>query len=206
MTYTFKLAKRLATAHDTIMMVLLVALAACSKGGDLKEGFAPPDLSATLDTVHTLPDSATLSPGATLQFSAFGRTLAGDSVDVVVRSWTAFGGTISTGGVFQADSIPGLYQVSASAELLNGDPGRRLGGSLVRVLGNGPPLLTGVTVSPDPAVLGTGQTQTFLALGNMSDGSTGPVSVSWTATGGGIASDGRYQAGTTPGAFMVVAT
>ena len=89
MTYTFKLAKRLATAHDTIMIVLLAALASCSQGGDLKEGLAPPD----------------------------------------------------------------------------------------------PPSLTGVTVSPNPAVIGAGQTQIFSALGNMSDGSTSPVAAGCSVTG-----------------------
>lgn len=111
MTYTLNLAKRLATAHDTIMIVLLLTLAACSQDGDLKEGFAPPD----------------------------------------------------------------------------------------------PPPLTGVTVSPDPAVIGVGQTQIFTALGNMSDGSTSPVAVSWSATGGSITGGGTYVAGTTPGSFRVIA-
>lgn len=208
MTYTFKLARRMAMAHGTIMIVLLAALAACNQGGDLKEGFAPPDLAATLNTVHTLPDSAALSPGATLQFFAFGRTLAGDSVDVVVRSWTASGGTISSGGVFQADSIPGLYQVSASAELLNGDPGRRSGRSMVRVLGTGSggPQLAGIDIAPRSVILGAGQAQGYTAVGRLSDGSNTTVTVLWTATGGSIDNGGRYVAGTTAGSFQVIAT
>src|SRR5213595_4007485 len=65
--------------------------------------------------VVTSPPSVTLDPYQTQQFLAYGRTQAGDSVAVVV-SWSASGGTITSGGLYAADTIDGTYQVTATAQ------------------------------------------------------------------------------------------
>src|SRR5205814_2755360 len=49
------------------------------------------------------PDTVTLDPDQTQQFVAYGRTQAGDSVAVAV-SWSASGGTITSGGLYTARS------------------------------------------------------------------------------------------------------
>ena len=146
MTYKYKLAKRLALAHGSGMLTLLITMAACQPGGALKEGLAPPDHAATLDTVLTAPETVTLRTGASQQFVAFGRTAAGDSVAVVVRQWTASGGTVNARGLFQADSIPGSFQVSASAELVDGNPGQQQGRSTIHI-SQTLPQLTRITVA-----------------------------------------------------------
>lgn len=44
-----------------------------------------------------------------------------------------------------------------------------------------PPVLVGVIVSPDPAAIGLGEVILFSARGRYSDGSTGPIEVTWTS-------------------------
>ena len=66
--------------------------------------------------------------------------------------------------------------------------------------------LVGVELSPAAVVLLPGGAQQFSALGLMSDGSTGSVGVTWSATGGTISSGGMYSAGTVEGSYRVIAT
>src|SRR5262245_14708009 len=49
------------------------------------------------------PDTLTLDPQQNFSFRVFGRTRAGDSVPVSVH-WTASVGSISSGGVYTADT------------------------------------------------------------------------------------------------------
>ncbi|PYP01933.1 MAG: hypothetical protein DMD57_12650, partial [Gemmatimonadetes bacterium] len=63
--------------------------------------------------VVTSPTSVTLDPYQTQQFQAYGRTQAGDSVAVVVSWTTSGGGTITSGGLYAADTNAGSYQVTA---------------------------------------------------------------------------------------------
>src|SRR6059058_5281745 len=62
------------------------------------------------------PTSVTLDPYQTQQFLAYGRTQAGDSV-AVVASCSASGGTITSGGLYAADTNAGTYQVTATAQV-----------------------------------------------------------------------------------------
>ncbi|HEX6614840.1 MAG TPA: hypothetical protein VF046_00900 [Gemmatimonadales bacterium] len=59
------------------------------------------------------PDSVTLSPGETQQFTVYGRNALGDSTDAAV-AWTATGGSIGAGGSYTAGSTPGAWQVTAT--------------------------------------------------------------------------------------------
>ena len=62
-----------------------------------------------------------------------------------------------------------------------------------------------LVVSPDTATVSEGQTVAFSAAGKLSDSSTTPVGVSWTATGGAIDPSGSFKAGTTPGHYHMIA-
>src|SRR5205809_6727419 len=66
--------------------------------------------------IVTSPPSVTLDPYQTQQFLAYGRTQAGDSVAVVV-SWSVSGGTITSGGLYAADTVAGTYQVTATSQV-----------------------------------------------------------------------------------------
>jgi hypothetical protein len=62
-----------------------------------------------------MPGSITLASAATKQFSAYGRTTAGDSVAVSVV-FTATGGTVTAQGLYTAGPTAGSFRVIATAE------------------------------------------------------------------------------------------
>jgi parallel beta-helix repeat protein len=62
--------------------------------------------------------------------------------------------------------------------------------------GNQPGASTvGIAISPDTAVLEPQQVQQFAATAQMSDGTTSPIAVTWSATAGTIDSSGLFTAG-----------
>jgi hypothetical protein len=77
----------------------------------------PPPPPPALGSVTLNPGTATLAPSATRQFTAFGRTTAGDSVAVDVV-FSATGGTITTAGLFTAGTSAGTFRVIATSGLL----------------------------------------------------------------------------------------
>src|SRR5437667_4962151 len=107
MTFMHKLPRRLALLKDATALGALALLASCEK--PLPIGPAGPDVTRLI----VVPDSTTLQPAQSRQFTAFGRTQAGDSIAVVV-TWSAAGGTISTSGLYTADSLEGDYAVRAT--------------------------------------------------------------------------------------------
>jgi hypothetical protein len=66
--------------------------------------------------------------------------------------------------------------------------------------------LVRLAVTPDPIAVNAGATRSFTATGYLGDGSTSPVEVSWTATGGEVDPAGVYLAGAAAGSYLVVAT
>jgi hypothetical protein len=62
-----------------------------------------------------MPGSVSLASAATKQFSAYGRTTAGDSVAVNVV-FTATGGTVTASGLYTAGPTAGSFRVIAAAE------------------------------------------------------------------------------------------
>src|SRR5207245_1932143 len=132
------------------------------------------------------PTSVTLDPYQTQQFLAYGRTQAGDSV-AVVASWSASGGTITSGGLYAADTNAGTYQVTATAQVAATAPAaatptntRPSGSSTVK--NTGP--LTQVILTPATASVLVGGTLQFAAYGRRKNGDSTSVSVVYAATGG----------------------
>jgi hypothetical protein len=70
-----------------------------------------------VERVTLLPASVVLAPSVSKQFSAYGRTTAGDSVSVPV-TFTATGGTITSTGLFTAGSAYGTFRVIAKSGTL----------------------------------------------------------------------------------------
>jgi len=154
------------------------------------------------------PTSVTLDPYQTQQFLAYGRTQAGDSV-AVVASWSASGGTITSGGLYAADTNAGTYQVTATAQVAATAPAaatptntRPSGSSTVK--NTGP--LTQAILTPATASVLVGGTLQFAAYGRRKNGDSTSVSVVYGATGGTISAAGLYTAGQTAGPYRVVAT
>jgi hypothetical protein len=128
MTYTFKLARRLAVArsgHAALSSCLL--LAACAGGDQFSsndhlastDGL---DASArpagkgkkTLLAVEITPATVTLSPAAPQQFVAAGRYSDGSTRSLSV-GWVATGGAVTGSGLYTAGSAVGRYHVIATS-------------------------------------------------------------------------------------------
>ena len=142
--------------------------------------------------VSVSPGSKTLQPGQTQQFTA---SVTGTSNTAV--TWTATGGTISSGGLFTAGSTAGTsFTVTATSAA---DPTKSASASVTI---QAAPVVS-VTVSPTSATLQAGQTQQFTATVTGSSN----AAVTWTATGGTISSSGLFTAGSNAGtSFIVTAT
>jgi len=158
--------------------------------------------------IVTSPPSVTLDPYQTQQFLAYGRTQAGDSVAVVV-SWSVSGGTITSGGLYAADTNVGTYQVTATAQLAAMAPAAATtanttasGSSTVK--NRGP--LTKVILSPVTASVLTGGTLQYAAYGRRKNGDSTSINVLYAASGGTITAAGLYTAGQTAGPYHVAAT
>ena len=158
--------------------------------------------------IVTSPPSVTLDPYQLQQFLAYGRTQAGDSV-AVVASWSASGGTITSGGLYAADTIDGTYQVTATTQVAATAPAAATatntttsGSSTVK--NRGP--LTKVILTPVTAAVLAGGTLQYAAYGRRKNGDSTSVNVVYAASGGTITAAGLYTAGQTAGPYHVAAT
>jgi len=145
------------------------------------------------------PASVTLSPGGSQQFFVEAKSSDGATVGTVPR-YTASGGTITPLGVYTAGSTPGSFEVIAS------DSASGTADTALVTVTPPAPTLQAVVLTPASVALQSGATQQFGASGQMSDGSTAPVAVSYTATGGSITTGGFYTAGSSSGSYRVIAT
>jgi uncharacterized protein YjdB len=148
-----------------------------------------------VEAVVVVPDTVVLDPLQAYQFSAFGRSAAGDSV-VASVSWTASAGTITEDALFTADSSESDVLITAT---LNGTPPIN-GTARVRKR-----KIVAIVLTPASVTLPAGGVQQFTARGVQNTGDTVAVSVSYTATGGTVTSGGLYTAGSTAGSYRVIA-
>ena len=144
------------------------------------------------------PPQASLAAGATQQFTAYGRLSNGDSVAVSV-TYTATGGSVTSGGLYTAGQTTGTYQVVAT------ESGGTLADTSTVSVVTGSPTVTSVVLSPASATLTAGATQQFNAYARLSSGDSGAVSVTYIASGGTITGTGLYTAGQTAGSYSVIA-
>ena len=213
MTYTFKLARRLAVSRTLGMLPALLLFAACS-GGDAtapENSANPLTPGSSTDprfrhsvpvTVSINPRSVTVETNQLIRFFAQGTTAMGDTVEAAVV-WSASGGTILSDGRFSA-AATGTFMVLARSPARERDR-ERIDTAIVKVVRR-QPLLKSISISPDATTLTPGLSQTFLATGYLKDGRAVPVGVRWTATGGTIDAGGTYIAGDTAGTYQVIGT
>jgi hypothetical protein len=155
---------------------------------------------ATVQELIVAPAGRTVAAGATVQFAATARMSDGDTANVTV-SWSATGGTITTGGLFTAGQAAGVFRVVGRA----GNGVADTVGVTVTVPSTNPTLVA-VAVTPATATVAAGGTAQFAATGLLSNGASQAVNVAWTSTGGTVSGAGLYTAGALPGTFGVVAT
>jgi hypothetical protein len=155
-----------------------------------------PGVKRVVTAVEVTPSSVVLSAGATQPFEARARDQFGGVMSGTF-SWSATGGTVTSGGFYEAGSATGSFVVAAQEVSGLADTANI---TLVE------PVLTTVEVSPASVSLRPGQTRQFAAVARDQSGAAMQGTFSWTASGGSITSDGFYTAGTTLGSYEVVAT
>src|SRR3954463_12711223 len=116
MTYTFKLARRLAVSRRLGLLPALMLFAACNGDTTAPEsspGNPPPAGTETLDavpvTVKINPPTVTAETNQLIRFLAQGRNSQGDTVTAPI-TWSASGGTILPDGRFTA-AVAGTYTI-----------------------------------------------------------------------------------------------
>jgi hypothetical protein len=211
MTYTFKLARRLAVSRAFSMLPALLLFAGCGGSDATSPDNSPIDLPGsgiyawrprenTPVALLVSPSSVTVETNQLLQFRARGRNRAGDEVAAPV-TWSTTGGTILSDGRFSAASV-GTYQVTGSTRTSDGsDVVETSSITVVRRQAK----LKSVVVTPSSTTLNPGVSQTFAAIGLLAAGDTVPIGVTWSAKGGTIDAGGLYVAGDTVGTFRVIA-
>ena len=142
-----------------------------------------PGATATLNVVNQLvsidvtPKNQTVPVGQMQQYTATGTYNTGPPVDITSQvTWSATPSsiaTITTGGLATAVSS-GTATITASLSGVNGST------SMI----TGPPVPVSLTVSPGAPTIAVGNSETFTATENWSDGTTGHIptgTVAWTS-------------------------
>lgn len=204
MTYTFKLARRLAVSRTLALLPAVLLFAGCDGDATAPDGDLPDPQEArrtTPVTVSVSPNKVTLETNQLIRFLASSRNAAGDSVYAPIR-WHASGGTILPDGRFSS-AAAGTFMVTGTA-IDRGE--RRIDTSLVTVVPR-QPFLSSIEISPESVTLAPGAAHRFLVTGRLKNGHPAPVGVTWTATGGGsIDAGGTYVPADTAGTYQIIAT
>ncbi|MGE0352558.1 MAG: hypothetical protein AB7Q69_04895 [Gemmatimonadales bacterium] len=152
----------------------------------------------TLDSIAVSPSATTIAPGGTRQFAA-DAFYSDSSMAPANVAWTATGGTIANDGTYTAGNTAGTFEVVATA--IPAGPSD----TAVVTIGTQAAVLQQVRLSPDSAQVAAGGQVSFQTRGRYSDGSQGPISVSYTVTAGSITPAGLYTAPQTAGTYRVIA-
>jgi hypothetical protein len=134
--------------------------------------------------VILVPATASVAAGGTVQFEAYGRTGAGDSVSVTV-TYTATGGTIAGGGRYTAGGAAGTYRVVAASAAGIADT--------AEVVISAAPVAR-VELLPDIAASRPGETTRFAATVWNTLGASVPDPVTYEATCGTVTGAGAFNA------------
>jgi hypothetical protein len=161
----------------------------------------PPPPPSTLAAIGVTPGAVALEPGASQQFAAVD-TLSDGSTQPFAGTWSATGGSVTSGGLYQAGASAGSYRVIAT----EGGTADTAAVTLAPPPPPPPPTLAAIGVTPGAVALEPGASQQFAAVDTLSDGSTQPFAGTWSATGGSVTSGGLYQAGASAGSYEVIAT
>lgn len=147
-------------------------------------GGAPaPDPDPVTDVI-LVPENVAVTAGETVEFAAYGRSDAGDSVAVSV-AYTATGGTIAADGKYTAGGAAGTYRVIAASAAGIADTSE--------VVISAAPIAQ-VVLQPDIAASRPGETSRFAASVLNTLGQSVPEPVTYGATCGAVTSVGVFTA------------
>jgi Bacterial Ig-like domain (group 2) len=140
-------------------------------------------------SISVSPSTASLQTGGQQQFTA---TVSGTTNTAV--TWTASGGTVTSGGQYTAPSSAGTYTVKATSVA---DSSK----SASAVVTVSQPTQVSISVSPSTASLQTGGQQQFTAYVS----GTSNTAVTWSASSGTVTNSGLYVAPRAAGTYTVTA-
>jgi trimeric autotransporter adhesin len=156
-----------------------------------------------VNSVSLTPASGSVQAGKTIQLSATFADVAGNPVPGGTISWASSNSAVATvgGSGLVTGAGAGVTNVTATA---NGKS--RSAAITVTAAVQSGPTLTRLTIAPANVTLSSGATVQFEVSATWSNGSTTVPAVTYSATGGTITGSGLYTAGTSTGAFRVIAT
>ncbi len=204
MTYTYKLARRIALLRNRAMFSTLGLAVACA-GSDLTETDIESPSDGQTAALQVIPQVVTIETNQTVSFAV--RDRSGREGVMSTVQWAASGGSISRDGAFTS-SEPGSYLLVGR---VSGERRQflRTGTAQVRVVPARK--VTSIKISPEDTKVAPGAQQAFQVLGYTKNDPAllrvgVSVGVTWTATGGSVDASGLYTAGNTDGTFRVIAT
>ena len=173
--------------------LVAVALAGVLVSSCDVHGISAPGTLASI----TVTPSATLATGTVQQMIAVGRDADGVIIPIT-PTWSvvASGGSVNATGSFTAGVVLGTF-----ANTVRATSGGVAGFATI-VVTSGP--IANITVTPNPASLVIGATQSFTAVARDAVGNVLPMTPTWSVVGGGgtiNASTGVFTAGTLAGSF-----
>jgi hypothetical protein len=148
------------------------------------------------DTIILVPETADVSAGGSVDFAVYGLTADGDSIGVDDVSYTAQGGTITSGGKFTAGGTAGTYRVIATS-------GGLADTSQVTVEGAE---IDHVSLLPDVAASRPGEKTTFVSTVFNTLGEPVSEPVTYDATCGQVTATGVFTSPSNGSSCTVTAT
>ncbi|HEV8197229.1 MAG TPA: Ig-like domain-containing protein, partial [Gemmatimonadales bacterium] len=153
----------------------------------------------TVVEISINPSSIVLAPGATQQYGALA-LLTDNTWRPWPVTWKATSGTINTQGVYTAGNAFGTFKVIATAT------GASVADTVAVTISQPLATLTTLHLNPSSVSMPVGGTRQFSVTADWSDGTHAVPTVTWSATGGSIGSNGLYTAAGSTGTYSVTAT
>lgn len=172
-------------------VLLSCALSACTSGGEPIDAIGPEGTQPAAIVVS--PAATVAAPAGLVEFVVDVRDASGGRLTPSI-TWTADGGTVQ-GGRFTAPTTPGSYRVVASVA----------DGSVADTAFVVVAMPQALTLSPAEVAVAPGESEQLAVTASFADGTSAPVAVAFSATGGTVSEDGLYVAGSAPGAYRVIA-
>ncbi len=188
------------TAGSVAGSFMVIANCLC---GALDTAFVTVDVPAQLTKITVSPKTVSLNAGATQQFGATANWSTG-ATTLPPITWSATGGSISTGGLYTAPTTAGTYQV-----IVAHSGGTLRDTAVVTVTGGGTSSggtksLASLNLGPSEISVQAGASVQFSVSPKWNDGTSAQVSVGYSANVGAIDYwTGRYTAPTTAGRYSV---
>ena len=158
---------------------------------------------ATVERIEVEPSSASLEEGATLRMDADAVASDGSRVSEPSVTWRSTDTTVLTvdaSGLVRAKKAGRAQAIAVStAPALLSDTAHLL-------VTEPAATVEGLEVRPATVIMDTGGTHAFRAVVLLSDGGEQAATVTWSATGGTVRSDGLYTAGAAAGSHRVIAS